>query len=312
MADIAAETLKVGNALASVRIDQMILNLAKGIAWGQYELDKVGVDITKMMGVPGTVSIGGAQLSMLDAGFVPSFYHFVDTILEMKMEVNFREEHSTSIGYKQSTSHKVETDMGVELSAKMKVNALVAGVEMGMKAHYNVKSTSAFASSLDTTHAQKFSQDLSASSLMRTKIVPVPPPAVLVERINILLEQLRGEAKDEEAEQGFKDVITFSEEDIPTVVSALNGGNIPDKLKTGFIDKPDIGITITDDDTVSVSTIEGDSEWLLNIGDNAYRLKKVDNGIKVYKELKEEEKKGIDEIILDKVADKLLGVPQDI
>jgi hypothetical protein len=199
--DIANETLKVGNALASVRIDQMILNMAKGIAWGQYDLDKVGVEITKMMGVPGTVSIGDDKLSMLDAGFIPSFYHFVDTILEMKMEVQIREEQSSSLSLHEAMSRSVDIETGVELDFKAKVNLFVASAEMGMKASLKTKHSSAYSRSMDASHAQKYSQDLSASSLMRTKIVPVPPPEMLVERIKILLERLRKESERERTAQ---------------------------------------------------------------------------------------------------------------
>ncbi|HET9225973.1 MAG TPA: hypothetical protein VFR31_04860 [Thermoanaerobaculia bacterium] len=191
--DIASETLKVGNALASVRIEQMILDLAKGIAWGQYELDKVGVEITKMMGVPGTVSIGGEKISMIEAGFIPSFYHFVDTILELKMEVQVREEQTTSLSFKETMQQGAELQVGYETSVK----GGVAGFEVGAKASFKAKSTSAYSRSVDASHSQKFSQDLSASSLMRTKIVPVPPPELLVERIKILLEKLRKEAGEE-------------------------------------------------------------------------------------------------------------------
>lgn len=196
--NIAQDTLAVGNALTSVRIDQMILNLAKGIAWGQYELDKVGVDITKMMGAPGTVSIGGEQLSMLEAGFIPSFYHFVDTILELKMEVKIREESSTSTSLSTSTSASTETEVYAEASGSVSGGIGFASVEAGFKAGFSAKSTAAYSTALDSKHAQSFSQDLSASSLMRTKLVPVPPPELLVERIKILLEKLRKEAEEGE------------------------------------------------------------------------------------------------------------------
>ncbi|MES1241369.1 MAG: hypothetical protein ABUT39_07105 [Acidobacteriota bacterium] len=200
--DIAAETLKVGNALSSVRIEQMILDLAKGIAWGQYELDKVGVEITKMMGVPGTVSIGGEKLSMLDAGFIPSFYHFVDTILELKMEVQVREEQASSLSLKESMQQGTETEVGAEAAFKAGVNGYVASAEVSAKASYRAKTTSAYSRAMDATHSQKYSQDLSASSLMRTKIVPVPAPELLVERIRILLEKLRKEAEAEKSKPG--------------------------------------------------------------------------------------------------------------
>lgn len=290
--DIAAETLKVGNAMTSVRIDQMILNLAKGIAWGQYELDKVGVDITKMMGVPGTVSIGGEKLSMLEAGFIPSFYHFVDTILEMKMEVNIREEQSSSMEYKQSMQRSMEMEAGAEVSAKVGVSAYLVSTEVGMKAHWKQKSSAAYSQSVDAKHSQKFSQDLSATSLMRTKIVPVPPPELLVERIKILLEKLREEATLEEAEQGFLFSIDFDE----NVQGALTASppSVPEVLKTR-LGTPNAQVASTEENT-----------WELTDGDDKFILKKVGESLKVYREVSEEERRSVDDILMENVESRLL------
>jgi hypothetical protein len=221
--DIAEETLKVGNALTSVRIDQMILNLAKGIAWGQYELDKVGVEITKMMGAPGTVSIGGEQLSMLEAGFVPSFYHFVDTILELKMEIKVREESNSSTSFSTSQSGSTSTEVYAEASGKAKGSIGFASVEAGFKAGFNQKSTAAYSTALDSKHSQTFSQDLSASSLMRTKLVPVPPPELLVERIKILLEKLRKEAETDEKKSESKALESLGQQLFGIATAGLTG-----------------------------------------------------------------------------------------
>jgi hypothetical protein len=297
--DIAAETLKVGNAITSVRIDQMILNLAKGIAWGQYELDKVGVDITRMMGVPGTVSIGGEQLSMLEAGFIPSFYHFVDTILEMKMEVNIREEQSSSMGYKQSMQRSMEMEAGAEVSAKVGVNTYLVNTEVGMKAHWKQKTSAAYSQSVDAKHSQKFSQDLSATSLMRTKIVPVPPPELLVERIKILLEALRNEALAEEAEQGFFFNIDWSD----NFDTQLNGGGVPEELNAGFTNKN----KPLSQELLELSKKEDEENvWLLKSDDDSYRLKKVENSLKVYIELSQEERRSVDDILMENVENRLL------
>ncbi len=195
--DIAADTLKVGNALTSVRLDTMILNLAKGIAWGQYDLDKAGVEILKMMGVPGTVSIGDEKLSMLEAGFIPSFYHFVDTILELKMEVKIREEEKSHANAKKTLGAKIETEAGIETETKGKGGFGPIGVEASVKTSFKVKASAAYSKTMDTGHSQQFSQELNASSLMRTKLVPKPAPELLVERIKILLEKLRREAEEE-------------------------------------------------------------------------------------------------------------------
>jgi len=310
--DIAAETLKVGNAMASVRIDQMILNLAKGIAWGQYELDKVGVDITKMMGVPGTVSIGGENISMLEAGFIPSFYHFVDTILEIKMEVNIREEQTSAVSTKEATSKSKDTEKGVQASVKGKVGAF----EVGVKASYKSKSSSAYSRSVDASHSQKFSQDLSATSLMRTKIVPVPPPELLVERIKILLEKLR-----EETGQGFLGKIPST----TTLLDALNKPEVSDELIKGFQEKLNIKIeTNASLKKIESTTTPPTDEWTLeNVTTttgatdttpttDTYRIEKAEKVLNVYKVLAPDDKAGQDDLLMQKVESKVLDRLEEI
>ncbi len=214
--DIANQTARVGAALVSVPLHRMILELAKGIAWGQYELDKVGVDVTKLMGVPGTVNIGGEKLSMLESGFLPSFYHFVDSILELKMEVKIREEQKSHLNYKDTKKLGVSTDVKTEVGAKAKGSVgygpVSGSVEASFKAHYQVKTEAVYTKSIDAGYSQQFSQELNASSLMRTKLVPKPPPELLVERVRILLDKLRKEAEDEvnanpPADQSIEDAI---------------------------------------------------------------------------------------------------------
>ncbi len=197
--DIARQAQRVGNALTSVRLDDLITSMAKGIAWGQYDLDKVGVEITRMMGVPGTVSVGDEELSMLDAGFLPSFYHFVDTLLELKMEVKIREEESTDKKTSTSYTRGIESTQSTDLSIKAK-GKFFAKIDAEAKSSWSTKSTSAYTRTLDAKYAQKYSQELNASSLMRTKLVPKPAPDVLVERIKLYLEEIKEEIKQELAE----------------------------------------------------------------------------------------------------------------
>lgn len=185
--DIAKETRKVGNALASVRIDQMIVNMAKGIAEGQFMLDQQAIKNLKLMGVPDMVSIGKEKISMLEAGFVPSFYQFVDTILELKMEVKIREEKKSSSATKETKSGSVTAN---------------ASAKWGWGSA-SVSATGAYSKTVDARHSQTFSQDLSAQSLMRTKLVPVPAPEPLLERIKVVLEDYKARlaAKEQEIEE---------------------------------------------------------------------------------------------------------------
>ena len=82
----------------------------------------------------------------------------------------------------------------------------------GWKANWSAKSTSAYSRSVDAAHAQKYGQELSAASLMRTKVVPKPPPEVLVERIRLLLERLRVEAEQEAREKDIENIDEAVEE----------------------------------------------------------------------------------------------------
>jgi len=193
--NIAKESKKVGEALTSVPLDQMIVSMAKGIAWGQYELDKVGMDVTKMMGVPGSVSIGDEQLSMLEAGFLPTFYHFVDTILELKMEINVRQEQSQENKSSATNSYSKMAQRTSSSSRSAKLGFFRNSAKASYKSSSKNESKTSYAKTVDAAHSQKYSQDLSATSLMRTKLVPKPAPDVLVERIQVLLERMRAEAK---------------------------------------------------------------------------------------------------------------------
>jgi hypothetical protein len=211
MVDIAAEALKVGNALTSVRIDKMLVNLAAGIAQGQYHLDRTSIDITKLMGDPqaSPVYIGGEKLSMLEAGFIPTFYHFVDSIIELKMEVNIREE--------EFKERKVSETTSAEVTVTGSGNWGFASVE--------VSATAAYSKTVDATHSQKFSQDLSATSLMRAKLVPKPAPDLFVERIRKLIEEVREEHTDEDGNVDFgKMVDDFRKSIIEEAVSDVTSG----------------------------------------------------------------------------------------
>ena len=53
---------------------------------------------------------------------------------------------------------------------------------------------SARASSVSASYASKYQYSAEGSSLMRTKIVPVPPPPVLEERIRMIVDRERAKA----------------------------------------------------------------------------------------------------------------------
>ena len=98
----------VGQELLSVPFPQMVRNLGVGIAEAQFQLDLVSLKIARMMAgyeVPdddAPPSVGtddnerkyliqfsdGVEYSLLELGFTPTFYQFVDTVIELKMSIS--------------------------------------------------------------------------------------------------------------------------------------------------------------------------------------------------------------------------------
>lgn len=175
----------IGQQLLDVPFPAMIKSMGLAVAEAQFELDRVGLRMAQMMSGQYEVEVedpndpdktvveqrkayvefDGKQLSMLELGFTPTFYQFVDTIIEVKISISM----SYSSEYKKTTS-KSSTQAGVAFGF------FSAGV-------------SARSSSVSASFASKYQYSAEGSSLMRTKLVPVPPPAILEERIRKIVER---------------------------------------------------------------------------------------------------------------------------
>ena len=112
-----------------------------------------------------------SRLSMLELGFSPTFYQFVDTIVEVKISISFKEERSTDVNVKSNTvSHGFSASWG---KGNLDLNRSVTTTQV------------------NANYASKYSYSAEGSSLLRTKLVPIPPPAILDERIRDLMEIAR-------------------------------------------------------------------------------------------------------------------------
>lgn len=109
------------------------------------------------------------RISMLECGFTPTFYQFVDTIIEVKISIRYTQEGSTNTAVNnnlRSSSARIGLGFG-----RIKVGRSVQ------------------TSQVNASYAQKYSYSAEGSSLLRTKLVPVPAPAVLEQRIQRLMEE---------------------------------------------------------------------------------------------------------------------------
>lgn len=115
------------------------------------------------------------RLSMLELGFSPTFYQFVDTIIKVSITIKFTREGSSSYEYKRKSK---STDRSASFSWRR-----------GLKTNKTVTTTQ-----VNANFSQKYSYSAEGSSLLQTKLVPIPPPAALEERV----QQQMAIAREEE------------------------------------------------------------------------------------------------------------------
>lgn len=182
----------IGRELLNVPMGEMIRDMALSIAEAQIALDAASMRVAEMMsgkvwqlnpdGTPmaegtnnpkdTTVSFptfeGGkrvaTKMSMLELGFSPTFYQFVDTLIEVKIAIKITQDSE----FKTNWSSRQETRKQIGCSEN------------------TVQTTQ-----VDASYTAKYGYTAEGSSLLRTKLVPVPPPAILEERIRGLLEAER-------------------------------------------------------------------------------------------------------------------------
>jgi len=170
----------------------MVLSLAQAIAKGQLALDQASLNTLKVLsrtkfdyipeitevltprpftahGIEVTGvdvdAVASAPLSMtlLQAGIVPTFYQFTESVIEVKMSISSKTE-----------SHS-EFEFGIETEA----SAGFLFASGSVSSHVNFKT------------ANTYSYSAEGSSLLRTTLRPTPPPSRMMPRfitVNALVQ----------------------------------------------------------------------------------------------------------------------------
>jgi hypothetical protein len=116
------------------------------------------------------------RMSMLELGFTPTFYQFVETILEVKIAVSLT----------QSIDNEVKNKGEIkETSQSSRVSASHSRFGGSFQSSSQIQARS---TPIDATYSTKYNYAVEGSSLFRTKLVPVPPPAILEQRIRQQME----------------------------------------------------------------------------------------------------------------------------
>ncbi len=137
----AIETIT--STLTNSPLSSMIENMGLSVATAQAALDSNSINMLKSL-ASSTVEIGGNQVSLLNLGFVPSFYAFTEASFDAKM------------------------DFAMSESTAFDVNGVVS-VE-----------TKVVSTTVSAGYARKFDQSASASSSIAARMVSLPPPENLV------------------------------------------------------------------------------------------------------------------------------------
>jgi len=102
------------------------------------------------------------RVSMLELGFAPVFYSFVDTIIEVKISISISRSSSSSRSFKRKTRSG--------------------------QFNWRKGSVGVTTSQVNASYSSKFSYSAEGSSLLRTKLSPIPTPVLLEERIRALMD----------------------------------------------------------------------------------------------------------------------------
>jgi hypothetical protein len=128
-------------------------------------------------------------LSMMELGFTPTFYQFVDTIIEVKIAISIRSETAEI----KTDSRKIDQKSDSVANQNASSYSYRGSNYWSPNSSYRSSSSSSYSdrtvtntvttSQVNAAYSQKFGYSAEGSSLLRTKLVPVPPPTILEDRI---------------------------------------------------------------------------------------------------------------------------------
>lgn len=167
----------IGQELLNVPFPQMVYQLASAIARSQSLLDRESIEILKIMGnkelapvfLPAIKIEGGEvvedeiETSMVGAGFQPTFYQFAETIIEVKMAITMSRETEYTSETKGEVKTTSTTSKWWNLSRKTVVTT----------------------TPIDASYSSKYNYTQEGSSLIRTRLVPVPPNSIIQRQLDM-------------------------------------------------------------------------------------------------------------------------------
>lgn len=176
---------QLAQQLAEVPFDELLTSMGRGVAEAQFALDKMSTLVALTLSGRyqlesnaagewvvvernSRVAFAGEELSLLELGFTPTFYQFVDTLLEIKVSISMSSEQTLREERSDSTTRTQSWTEGGFLG-------------IGGTRHTQTNTTT-----VSAQFASRFQYSAEGASIMRTKLVPTPPPAALLNLVREL------------------------------------------------------------------------------------------------------------------------------
>ncbi len=242
--------INLGQELLNVPMGEMIRSMATSIADAQWSLDKSSMTVAEMMSGRrvlrdlDTGKLIGANgqttdkvqvldsrvffgysidldeegnpfrrpqlLSMMELGFTPTFYQFVDTIIEVRISISIKSETTTTTenisqtdvttdGYKTNSSNSSRNsssssgysyrgyNWGWGWGGRRSSSSSSSSSSSRSSSYGTEKKKTVSTSQVNASYSKKYGYSAEGASILRTKLVPVPPPAILEERIHEIM-----------------------------------------------------------------------------------------------------------------------------
>lgn len=143
------DTTDIPRTLLEAPLPELIQRLGMAIAEAQRALDESSISAALAMNEP-SVMVGGTQRSLLELGFVPTFYAFTEATIEAKLSFSVQEGREFTIGG-----------------------------EVAVK-------TAVLAASVNASYTRKFGFEAEGASSIATRLVSLPPPTQFMARLQAL------------------------------------------------------------------------------------------------------------------------------
>jgi hypothetical protein len=196
----------VGQALLDVPFPEMVEKLGLSIAQAQATLDLNSIAVAQELAgttvEPNTVAIAIKEtvdaagnvtasevlfndkpMSLLALGINPTFYAFSETVIEVKMAITMVIEKTASLSFGSKFSTKSTTTTAAGVSAGG--GGLLKAIGVSANASQRNTTTVAYSATVNASYTGRFNWKEEGSSLLRTTLRPVPPPARAMPTITV-------------------------------------------------------------------------------------------------------------------------------